>query len=119
MRDVRVNRKIWEKLKSDSKLYYTSSGENATQTGGGPSLIKFDPTLEQVCMIMGRGCTGIEGVHESNSMTSQFESQPIRMCILSESLPIAEENREIQEINFTPDICFDTEVISITANILQ
>lgn len=61
--------KVWEKLKSESKLYYTSSRKNATQTGGGPSLVKFDPLLEQVCVIMGRGCTGIEGVYDSDSMT--------------------------------------------------
>lgn len=35
-----------------------------TGTGGGPVDTKVDPVLDQVCLIIGRGCTGIENVRD-------------------------------------------------------
>ncbi|KAL0879457.1 hypothetical protein ABMA27_003208 [Loxostege sticticalis] len=56
--------KVWEKFKSESQLYHNNSKQNCIKTGGGPSVIKIDPVLEQVCAILGRGCTGILGVSD-------------------------------------------------------
>lgn len=59
--------KFWEKLKTEGKIYFTASRKSATGTGGGPSTIKVDPIMEQVCSIMGRGCSGIENVADCDS----------------------------------------------------
>lgn len=58
--------KVWEKLKSESKIYYNTCKRDVTQTGGGPSVVKIDPLLEQVCAIVGRGCTGIIGIPDTD-----------------------------------------------------
>lgn len=58
--------KVWDKMKTESKLYYSSTRRDTTQTGGGPSEVKTDPILEQVCNILGRGCTGIVNVTDSD-----------------------------------------------------
>lgn len=59
--------KFWEKLKSEAKIYFTASRRNTTGTGGGPSTVKVDPILEQVCSLMGRGCSGIDNVADCDS----------------------------------------------------
>ncbi|CAB3261074.1 unnamed protein product [Arctia plantaginis] len=66
--------KVWEKMKSESKVYYNSSRRSAVQTGGGPSLVKTDPILEQVCSILGRGCSGIDGINDSDAPTCLAET---------------------------------------------
>lgn len=78
--------KIWEKLKSESKLYYSSSRKDTTRTGGGPSVIKIDPLLEQICGTLGRACTGIIGVPDSDYLSDNevflpIESPPQDVCI--------------------------------------
>lgn len=93
---------MWEKLKSESKIYYTASRKNAIQTGGGPSTIKIDPILEQICAILGRGCTGIIGVQDSDSTEEVFsidtkensQELPKVICI---DLPI-NTNIEFQDV---------------------
>lgn len=74
--------KVWEKMKSESKTYYSLSRRNATQTGGGPSVVKIDPILEQVCNIMGRGCTGIVGVSDSDAdlIIHEMKTMPKVKC---------------------------------------
>ncbi|XP_053604216.1 uncharacterized protein LOC128671601 [Plodia interpunctella] len=78
--------KVWDKLKSESKLYFGQLKRNTTQTGGGPSIIKFDPVLEQVCSILGRGCTGIIGVSDCDADTGPevFETPKV-ICIQDDS----------------------------------
>lgn len=74
--------KVWEKLKSESKLYHNNSKQNCIKTGGGPSVIKIDPVLEQVCAILGRGCTGILGVSDCDGdEESSVKALPKIVCI--------------------------------------
>ncbi|CAG9782435.1 unnamed protein product [Diatraea saccharalis] len=87
--------KVWEKPKSDSKLYYSSTRRNISQTGGGP--LKTDPILEQVCTIMGRGCSRLEGISDSDALTSV----EIPICT-EESLP------KVLFINTGEDMEIDT-----------
>lgn len=47
---------MWEKQKSESKIYYQNNKRSTTGTGGGPAEVKVDPVLEQVCVILGRAC---------------------------------------------------------------
>ncbi|XP_059055008.1 uncharacterized protein LOC131849040 [Achroia grisella] len=56
--------KLWDKMKTESKLYYQSNRCNIIATGGGPSEVKVDPIMEQVCGLLGRGCTGILSVQD-------------------------------------------------------
>lgn len=56
---------MWDKLKTESKLYYQSAKLSVTKTGGGPGEVKIDPILEQVySTLLGRVCTGIIGVQD-------------------------------------------------------
>lgn len=89
--------KVWEKLKSESKLYYSSTRRSATQTGGGPSHVKTDPILEQVCNIMGRGCSGITGVSDSDAdfAESMIQIEVPKIICLGDS----QSDIEIEDIN--------------------
>ncbi|XP_069362389.1 myb/SANT-like DNA-binding domain-containing protein 4 [Maniola hyperantus] len=77
--------RVWEKMKTDAKLYKSRSRSSYTGTGGGPSSFNADPILEQVSDLMGRGCTGIAGVQDSDA-DQQSSSNPIQSE--SSSLPI-------------------------------
>ncbi|XP_028039899.1 uncharacterized protein LOC114250286 isoform X2 [Bombyx mandarina] len=59
--------KVWDKLKTESKLYYQSAKLSMTKTGGGPGEVKTGPILEQVCTLLGRACTGIIGVQDCDA----------------------------------------------------
>ncbi|CAG9785593.1 unnamed protein product [Diatraea saccharalis] len=59
--------RVWEKLKTEAKLYKSNLRENFNKTGGGPCITKIDPILEQVCSIMGRACTGILNINDSDA----------------------------------------------------
>ncbi|KAL4718028.1 hypothetical protein ACJJTC_015081, partial [Scirpophaga incertulas] len=85
--------KMWEKLKSDSKKYYAKIKNNTTQTGGGPLVLKIDPVLEQVCAILGRGCTGVLEVPDCDAETGQ-DTEKVHfkiICTQNEFLQPAEE----------------------------
>lgn len=78
--------KIWEKMKSESKLYYQKTRRSTTGTGGGPSDIKIDPILEQVCALLGRACTGIVGVQDCDSdfisvAVEEDSALPKKLCL--------------------------------------
>lgn len=55
-------------MKSEAKMYNSRNRSCTIGTGGGPSTIKTDPILEQVCDLMGRGCSGIADVLDSDSV---------------------------------------------------
>lgn len=55
-------------MKNDAKMYNSRNRSCTTGTGGGPSTTKIDPILEQVCDLMGRGCSGIADVPDSDSV---------------------------------------------------
>lgn len=73
--------KVWEKMKSESKLYYTKTRRHLAQTGVVLTAIKIDPILERVCEILARG-TEIENDTDSDSI--------------------------VQEPNFAKVVCVDT-----------
>lgn len=60
--------RVWEKMKSEAKMYNSRNRSCTIGTGGGPSTLKTDPILEQVCDLMGRGCSGIADVFDSDSV---------------------------------------------------
>ena len=70
--------KQWEKLKFESKLNYNNSKWSCTQTGGGPSIVKIDPVLEQVlvCAILARGFAGILGVLDCDAVENNVANYP-------------------------------------------
>ncbi|KAK4887383.1 hypothetical protein RN001_003654 [Aquatica leii] len=59
-------KKIWNKLKSDSKVYKAKQRINIVTTGGGPAEVKDDPILEKVLVLIGRSGVGLEGVIDSD-----------------------------------------------------
>lgn len=82
--------KLWEKIKSDAKIYSGANRQNTIKTGGGPSTIKIDPVLEQASSILGRSCSGIEDVDDcdacpSNINTTADIAQPILYDVISVS----------------------------------
>ncbi|XP_045778137.1 uncharacterized protein LOC123876054 [Maniola jurtina] len=66
--------RVWEKMKTDAKLYKSRFKSSHSGTGGGPSCFNPDPILEQVSDLMGRGCTGIAGVQDSDADAQSNET---------------------------------------------
>lgn len=48
-------------------MYYNTLKQSSKQTGGGPSIVKIEPVLEQVRTLLGRSCTGITGVADCDA----------------------------------------------------
>lgn len=65
-RDVPSLKKMFNKLKSDSKVYKAKQRCNVMGTGGGPSTVKDEPILAEVLTMIGQGGVGIEGVNDSD-----------------------------------------------------
>ncbi|XP_023953024.2 uncharacterized protein LOC112056780 [Bicyclus anynana] len=57
--------RVWEKIKREAKIYKKSWKTGCNGTGGGPPVI--DPFLEQVCDLIGRGCSGTAGDQDSDT----------------------------------------------------
>lgn len=96
--------KVWDKLKTESKLYYKSSKQNITGTGGGPSEVKVDPLLEQVCSLLGRACTGIIGVQDCDAMEIENLEELVTTKLLDfNAAPSPEENTA--KVDSLPEVC--------------
>lgn len=76
--------RVWEKMKSEAKMYNSRNRSCTTGTGGGPSTTKIDPILEQVCDLMGRGCSGIADVSDSDSVIIPIKSNVTDLEIINE-----------------------------------
>lgn len=93
--------KLWENLKTESKLYYNYNKTSTSQTGGGPKIIKFDPVLDQVVAILGRGCTGISGVADCDGPETGAEcaiSLPRVICLENELQPSYEPYLAVPDV---------------------
>lgn len=86
-------------MKTDAKLYKALSRSSHSGTGGGPSCVKTDPILEQVSDLMGRACTGITDVQDSDAdQSTEASSLPIVGDETMEILVFQNENVSIYRI---------------------
>ncbi|CAK1582841.1 unnamed protein product [Parnassius mnemosyne] len=91
--------RVWEKMKTDAKLYKALSKSSHNGTGGGPSCVKTDIILEQVSDLMGRACTGITDVQDSDAdQITEASSLPILGDETMEILIFQNENVSIYRI---------------------
>ncbi|XP_041977483.1 uncharacterized protein LOC121731875 [Aricia agestis] len=81
-----------------SKKYYAQIKNSTSQTGGGPLILKIDPVLEQVCAILGRGCTGVLGVPDCDAESGQEQTLPKIICTQNEHFEPAVEVPKVQTI---------------------
>lgn len=95
--------RVWEKMKSEAKTYNSRNKSCAIGTGGGPSTMKTDPILEQVCELMGRGCSGIADVLDSDSVIT---------------IPISSINTNVIDPELTSEesqgIILDAELVTVS-----
>lgn len=59
-------KKVWNKLKSESKVYKAKQKWCTTGTGGGPSTSSNDPILDQTLELIGRAGVGVSNVNDSD-----------------------------------------------------
>ncbi|XP_048485580.1 nuclear apoptosis-inducing factor 1-like [Plutella xylostella] len=59
--------KQWDKLKTEAKIYKGKNNKGVMGTGGGPSTVKSDPVLDQACDLLGRACSGMLAVNDSDA----------------------------------------------------
>ncbi|CAG9094390.1 unnamed protein product [Plutella xylostella] len=59
--------KQWDKLKTEAKIYNGKNKKGVMGTGGGPSTVKSDPVLDQACDLLGRACSGMLAVNDSDA----------------------------------------------------
>uniref|UniRef100_A0A2A4JRW7 Regulatory protein zeste n=1 Tax=Heliothis virescens TaxID=7102 RepID=A0A2A4JRW7_HELVI len=122
--------RVWEKLKSEAKMYNSRNRRCTTGPGGGPSSVKIDPILEQACDLLGRGCSDNSEVFDSDSVITQpiinenkseLHNEELQNLILDTELgiPIHEVKEGEDDTTIKAPICTESQAINIKNNYIE
>ncbi|XP_044765772.1 uncharacterized protein LOC123322018 [Coccinella septempunctata] len=89
--------KLWEKMKSEAKIYYNRSKQDTLQIEGESSVMKVDRLLEQVCFLLGGGYSSVADVKDCDP--SFFILEENQQVIYPEDVEITVDRIDAESIS--------------------
>ncbi|XP_072383792.1 uncharacterized protein [Diabrotica undecimpunctata] len=97
-RSVSSLKKMWNRMKSECKVYKAKLKINIAKTGGGTSDIKEDPLLDLIANLIGRAAVGIANVNDCDAIPDVNDSVIVQ-TVVSDMEDIEIEEMVVSDID--------------------